>query len=143
MASARDLPELVTLVQAVKLGTGWSEASLAASILNPLQFLWLARDQSGHAAGLLVAQFIQGEAEILNIAVAPTSRRQGLAKALLAKLFREAEAQGVGRIILEVRVTNEAAISLYRAHGFSPIGVRKAYYQPEGTDAVVMERSLI
>lgn len=72
-----------------------------------------------------------GEAEILNLAVAPTYRRQGVASQLLRALLPLADVW-----FLEVRASNEAAQRLYLAQGFQPMGRRKRYYS-DGEDALL------
>jgi ribosomal-protein-alanine N-acetyltransferase len=76
-----------------------------------------------------------GEAELLNLAVAPEFRRRGVASALLRTLRGEAK----GTIFLEVAEPNSAAISLYEHHGWVSTGLRKGYYQNGMINAVVME----
>ena len=74
------------------------------------------------------------------IAVAPATQRAGLGTRLLTTLLTEAETRGCRRVDLEVRADNTPAIALYERHGFTRIGVRRRYYQPSGTDAIVMRR---
>jgi ribosomal-protein-alanine N-acetyltransferase len=66
-------------------------------------------------------------------------RRRGVAHALLADLFAAARTRGVDRIALEVRVSNDAAQALYRAHGFGLAGLRRGYYRDTSEDALIME----
>ena len=76
------------------------------------------------------------EAEVLNLAVTPESRRAGVASALLEALEREA----TGRIFLEVAEPNHAAISLYKHHGWVQVGVRRGYYEHGTVNAIVMQK---
>lgn len=78
------------------------------------------------------------EAYVQTIAVAPSHQRQGLGAELLQRLMKDADDRGLPRVGLEVRVDNAAAIALYESFGFTAIAVRKRYYQPSGTDALVM-----
>jgi ribosomal-protein-alanine N-acetyltransferase len=71
------------------------------------------------------------EVEILNLAVAPACRRQGVAKALLGALPK-------ADIFLEVRESNQAARGLYRAAGFCEAGLRPGYYKNPSEGAIVM-----
>ncbi|MCU1324639.1 MAG: GCN5-related N-acetyltransferase [Bryobacterales bacterium] len=77
------------------------------------------------------------EAELLNLAVDPSVRRQGIARALLEELRRVAH----GEIFLEVAAPNTGATELYRSLGWQGIGVRAGYYGQGTIDAVVMKRS--
>ena len=83
-----------------------------------------------------------GQADVLTMAVAPGHWGQGIGSALLEALLAEAAAQGCAEVFLEVRVDNPRAQRLYRRHGFADVGLRRGYYQPSGTDALVMRRPL-
>jgi ribosomal-protein-alanine N-acetyltransferase len=81
------------------------------------------------------------EGYVQTIAVAPEHRRRGLGSLLLTALLDDAKRRGLPRVGLEVRVDNAAAIAMYERFGFKGIAVRKRYYQPSGTDALVMMQS--
>ena len=78
------------------------------------------------------------DAEVMTVGVARHWQRHGIAAALMRRLLAAAREQGARRMLLEVRVDNEAALALYRRFGFTRIGVRKRYYQPDNVDAYVM-----
>jgi ribosomal-protein-alanine N-acetyltransferase len=80
------------------------------------------------------------EAWVQNIAVRRDAQRRGTGRALLEALLAEANNQGVRRTLLEVAVDNGPAQKLYARYGFEPVGVRRGYYQPSNTDALVMLR---
>jgi [ribosomal protein S18]-alanine N-acetyltransferase len=63
---------------------------------------------------------------------------EGIGAALVENLLAEAGRRGCTEVFLEVRVDNGRAQRLYRRHGFDSVGVRHGYYQPSGTDALVM-----
>lgn len=86
-------------------------------------------------AGLAVAG---GTADVQTIAVAPDQQGRGLGRVLLDDLLAEARRRAATEVLLEVRAENEPAQRLYAGAGFVRIGVRAGYYQPGGTDAVVM-----
>jgi ribosomal-protein-alanine N-acetyltransferase len=75
-----------------------------------------------------------GEAEILNLAIAPESRRQGVATLLV----EEVVARRPGAIFLEVRSSNTAARNFYQKLGFTEVGLRRGYYQSPEDDGIVM-----
>jgi ribosomal-protein-alanine N-acetyltransferase len=83
---------------------------------------------------------IGAEAHVQVLAVRRDRQRRGIGAALLNDLLAEAARRGAGTVLLDVRADNPAAQRLYARHGFVPIGLRRRYYQPSGTDAVVMER---
>ncbi len=79
---------------------------------------------------------------MLTLAVAEQRWGQGLGAALLDALLSEAARRGCGEVFLEVRVDNARAQRLYQRRGFTEIGIRRGYYQPSGTDALVMRLTL-
>jgi [ribosomal protein S18]-alanine N-acetyltransferase len=78
------------------------------------------------------------EGWIQNIAVARTAQRGGIGRALMDALLARAKSVGVTAVLLEVAVDNAPAQKLYASYGFDGVGVRKGYYQPSNTDALVM-----
>lgn len=89
-------------------------------------------------AGLAVAG---GEAWVQNIAVAGDHQHRGVGRALLTDLLAEAGRRGARQVLLEVAVDNEPARRLYERYGFAAVGLRRGYYQPSNTDALVMRRT--
>ena len=124
----------------------WSAAEFAGFLTDSLCFTLTAPSQEGPAkdlAGFLVGRVVAGEAELLTLAVAPEARRQGIAARLLAAFLAEARARNAETAFLEVASDNQAALALYRAGGFAPVGLRPAYYPrvaAPALDAVVMAR---
>lgn len=94
----------------------------------------------GHA----ILKITRSEGELLNIAVDPNWRRRGAGARLLNHTLRRARDRGVVRLLLEVRLSNYAAQSLYATTGFVRIGERKSYYETNdgAEDAHVMEARL-
>jgi ribosomal-protein-alanine N-acetyltransferase len=80
------------------------------------------------------------EAFVQTIAVAKGAQGAGLGARLLQALLDEAARRRQRRVLLEVRADNDRAIALYERFGFRRTGVRRGYYQPSGTDAIVMTR---
>jgi ribosomal-protein-alanine N-acetyltransferase len=91
-------------------------------------------EQVGHAGMMLVA----GEAHITTVAVDPAWQAHGIATRMLLRLHRDAIQRGITAMTLEVRVSNERAIALYRRFGYAPAGVRKNYYSVEREDGLIM-----
>jgi ribosomal-protein-alanine N-acetyltransferase len=89
-------------------------------------------------AGLAVTA--PDEAWVQNIAVRRDAQRRGIGRTLLLALLAEASRRGTTKQLLEVAVDNGPAQRMYAHHGFEPVGVRKGYYQPSNTDALVMMR---
>jgi [ribosomal protein S18]-alanine N-acetyltransferase len=80
------------------------------------------------------------EAWVQNIAVRRDAQRRGLGRALLQELLAEAARRSVRKVLLEVAVDNVSAQKLYASYGFEGVGIRRGYYQPSNTDALVMMR---
>lgn len=82
------------------------------------------------------------EADVQTIAVAEDARGRGIGRALMERMLAQARARGMREVFLEVRADNPVAQGLYRSLGFTQLGVRAGYYQPEGVDAIVMRAAL-
>lgn len=107
---------------------------------------WLSRSfvavVEGSVVGYVIAWFLRGEVHVLNLAVAPSHQRRGIARRLLRHVLDFAEETKSHMITLEVRVSNEAAKQLYASMGFASIGIRRRYYRDNDEDALVMTRRL-
>jgi ribosomal-protein-alanine N-acetyltransferase len=97
-----------------------------------------AEDRVVAYAGLCV--YPPHESYVQTIGVTRVAQGQGLGTRLLVDLIEESQRRSCKRLDLEVRADNDIAIALYERHGFERIGLRRGYYQPSGTDAVVMRR---
>lgn len=122
----------------------WSEQSVRQELEAPARTYMLDVDDADHATIRGYAGFWHDgdDAELMTIAVDPACQRQGIASGLLAALIEQARRQGAGRMLLEVRVDNEPALNLYQRFGFTRMGIRRRYYQPEGIDAYTMALQL-
>jgi ribosomal-protein-alanine N-acetyltransferase len=120
----------------------WSEKSLAEALESDPPITVLVAAGEGNAPlGYAILRVAAGEAEVLSLAVEPGARRQGQGRALLEAALERAREAGAAAIHLEVRVTNAAALALYRRLGFVEVGRRRSYYA-DGTDAFLMRRTL-
>ena len=97
---------------------------------------------SGKTAGYMVSWLIRGEIHLLNVAVHPACRDQGLGMFLMEHLVAWGRGRGARKMFLEVRVSNVAARALYRRLGFVETGRRKNYYAEEHEDALTMARRI-
>ncbi len=118
----------------------WTREMLADCLTYPYYRCFLA-EEGGQVCGycILIALFEDGE--VANIAVALPYRGRGVGGLLLQKLHESAKALGATRCLLEVRKSNERAISLYRRFGYEAYGVRARYYA-DGEDAILMQKRL-
>ena len=115
------------------------QVSANDELARPHARLWVSLAQDGDLAGFLLVWVVAGEAEVLDIAVSPAYRRQGVAKELLNHLQVHAK---VERVFLEVSKNNEPARALYETCGFEMVGERKGYYR-DGSDALLLSRVLV
>ena len=113
----------------------WSESMLREELGKGI---FLVAERGGQAVGYVGCQTVLDEGYITNVAVSPDARRQGIARALIAKLTDEARAAGLAFVTLEVRASNAPAIALYEGAGFGRVGVRKNFYTAPTEDAVLM-----
>lgn len=96
------------------------------------------------AAGFLLSRHAVDEEEVLLIAVRPEFRQRGVGSALLRELLAQARQRHIARLFLEMREGNPAE-SLYRKHGFEPVGRRPNYYnrgEITGIDAITFALSM-
>jgi [ribosomal protein S18]-alanine N-acetyltransferase len=84
---------------------------------------------------------IGDEAWVQNIAVRRSAQRRGIGRTMLESLLGESERRGIKQTLLEVAVDNAPAQHLYARYDFEPVGIRRGYYQPSNTDALVMMRN--
>ncbi|MCI0749359.1 MAG: ribosomal protein S18-alanine N-acetyltransferase [Nevskiales bacterium] len=89
---------------------------------------WVVVRPDGNVVAYAFMSMAVGEAHILNLCVEPACQRQGLGRFLLSHLRSVAWAAGMNVILLEVRKSNQAAMTLYLGAGFHKLGQRKAYY---------------
>ena len=118
----------------------WSAGMFWNELANGHHYI-VALDDAGRVvgyAGLALAP--PAEAWVQNIAVRRDAQRAGIGRTLLEALLENATARGARKVLLEVAADNAPAQKLYATYGFEPVGVRRGYYQPSNTDAVVMMR---
>lgn len=120
----------------------WSRGNFADSLAAG-HGVWVCRI-GGDLVGFAVVMIVLDEAHLLNIGVAGRYQRQGYGARLLQHAMARARGKGAQRLLLEVRVSNERAVALYRQFGFRQIGRRRGYYPaPSGReDALVFEREI-
>lgn len=117
----------------------WSERSIASELNNPLSF-WLVAVEGDCVAGYVGTQTVMGETDMMNIAVHPAFRRQGIAENLISALVMELQNIGSKCLTLEVRASNEPAQKLYEKLGFEQIGRRPKYYRNPREDACILRK---
>jgi [ribosomal protein S18]-alanine N-acetyltransferase len=135
----RDL-DAIEQIERASYPTPWSRSMFASELAKPSSLSLGAVDEAGTLVGYLVLSRYVDAWHVMNVAVAPEQRRQGIASALLRHLLDETRGDARRGYTLEVRVSNVGAISLYEAFGFRPKGVRRGYYTDNREDALIMWR---
>lgn len=119
--------------------TPWSAQSIASELENLLA-LWLVALDGETVAGYVGSQSVCGETDMMNIAVHPDYRRQGIGEALVSALVNGLKDKGSRSLTLEVRDSNAPAGRLYEKLGFSQVGLRKNYYRNPREDALILRK---
>lgn len=120
----------------------WSRASVEKELNNKLA-IYLVATEGDKVIGYGGMWHVVTEGYITNIAVHKDYRRQGVGDAIVKGLIKIADDKEMIGVTLEVRVSNKAAIELYRRNGFVFSGVRKEYYEDNKEDAFIMWHYLI
>ena len=117
----------------------WSEGSIASELDNKLA-LWLVAVDGDSVVGYVGSQTVLPETDMMNVAVSPERRREGIAEALVDALVSELKNIGSTSLTLEVRASNMPAIRLYEKMGFLEAGRRKNYYRNPREDALILRK---
>lgn len=142
-----DLPTILAIEHA-SYPSPWTYAAFVRELHNQHGRFFVAEKGGERLAGVrriilgyICSWLIVDEVHILNIAVHPNARQQGIARALLDKTLTEGQHAGACTANLEVRQSNTAAIALYQQFGFQTVATRRKYYH-NGEDALLMVCSL-
>ena len=117
----------------------WSERSIASELSNPLSLWYVAMDGE-KLVGYVGSQTVLDGADMMNIAVDASYRRQGIAEKLVQKLVEGVSDKGAICLLLEVRATNDPAVKLYQKLGFVQVGRRPNYYRNPKEDALILRK---
>ena len=138
-----DLDEILQIEESV-YSHPWTRGNFFDSFYSGHEAFGL-RDKANNLLGYFVVMAVVDEMHLLTFAVAADHQRQGLAHRLLDKMLAHGQEKRFLSILLEVRVSNQRAIEVYRRFGFSELGRRPSYYPlTENTreDAIVMRIEL-
>lgn len=131
--------DAVVRIEKASFTSPWSRrafiAELSQNRLYSHVFVALLDDR---VVGFLCFHYVINEAHIINLAVDPRYRRQGIGRRLLQHVLTRARDLGIIQVGLEVRASNQAAQALYSQLGFQTLGVRRRFYTDNGEDAYVM-----
>jgi [ribosomal protein S18]-alanine N-acetyltransferase len=133
-----DLPQVISIERRA-FPTPWSLAMFVLELSKP-GGVCLAAVRDGRIVAYCICSRYDIVWHLMNIAVDPDHRREGLATALLNELVHRTGGTAA-RVTLEVRESNQNAIDLYERFGFLAAGLRRRYYQDNGEDALIMWRT--
>ena len=136
--TAAEVPQVAEL-EKLCFSLPWSEKSVAGELDNPLS-VWLVAMEGESLAGYVGSQTVMDETDMMNLAVAPRFRRQGVGEALVNALEASLKDLGSRCLTLEVRDSNVAARALYAKLGFAEIGRRRGYYRDPREDALILRK---
>ena len=132
-----DLEQVLAIEQA-SFTMPWSRNLFLSEFRNaPVSLMLVARSPRA-IVGYIVCWIVADELHILDLATEPAHRRKGISRQLVLAALSQGSKRKVGRVFLEVRTSNEAALCLYEGLGFIRSTVRKGYYDLPLEDAVVM-----
>ncbi len=131
----------LSLLDKVSFSVPWSENQFKEEAENEIATYFLAQDGE-KIVGYIGCWNVLNEGNITNIAVLPEYRRQKIASSLLEYAIKNAIAEGLSLLTLEVRKSNEPAKNLYEKYGFRELGIRKDYYHKPTEDAIIMTLNL-
>ena len=117
----------------------WSENSIASELDNRLSH-WLVALDGEKVVGYVGSQTVLGETDMMNIAVHPAYRKQGIATELIEALIQVLQERGSHSLMLEVRESNNPAKELYLKMGFELVGIRKNYYRNPKENALILRK---
>ncbi|WP_298456249.1 ribosomal protein S18-alanine N-acetyltransferase [uncultured Cellulomonas sp.] len=145
-----DLPVLERLERDLFGPGAWSAAMLAEELAGPGRWYVGAvladgvphPGEPGSLVGYAGLWFDGHDAQVMTIGVDAACQGRGVGRLLLDALVDRARGLGAGSVLLEVRVDNAPALALYRRVGFTELGRRRGYYQPENVDAFTMRLDL-
>jgi len=135
--TADDLDQVLAIEQA-SFPTPWLRQHFLDELNSPHAFPLSAFDGDGRLIGFICPMLLLDEGHIMDVAVDPVCRGKGVGRLLVQRVLDDCRASGGSFVSLEVRVSNTAAIVLYKGMGFVETGLRKRYYK-DGEDALMME----
>lgn len=128
---------IVAEMEAASSAEPWSQKAYADALSNENAY-YLVAEQDHCVVGCCGLWQSFEEADICNVVVAESRRRQGIAERMLSALMAAGEGRGVQHFTLEVRSGNTAAVHLYEKLGFAAEGIRKGFYRNPREDALIM-----
>jgi ribosomal-protein-alanine N-acetyltransferase len=132
----------VAAIEAQSFSNPWQPDTFRSLISQNRAYIPVAEALDGSIVGYAVLWWAADQGELANLAVLEGFQRQGIGSALLHLVLERAREEGLAKLFLEVRRSNERAVDLYRSRGFTQVGVREGYYRKPLEDALIFERPL-
>ena len=129
--------EQVMEIENENFSVPWTETGFFTFLIRE-DTLFLVAQEGEKILGYCGVVMVQDEGDITNVAVKKNRQNQGVGKKLMEELVKYTEQEGVTRLFLEVRASNEPAIHLYQNMGFVQTGIRKNYYEEPREDGIMM-----
>jgi len=136
-AERRDVPDIMA-IETSQFPEPWSRAMMLDEITNYETRRYTVAVEGRKVIGCLGIMYVLDELHVNTIGTLPGYEGRGVATSLLEDAWVHAKLKGVRRATLEVGVTNTRAQALYTRFGFTPVGVRKGYYERTGEDALIL-----
>lgn len=130
--------EKIAAIEAISISEPWSLQALIDFSNQETSRILVASYGNSMVVGYITYSVVLDEVQIANIAVSPDFRRHGIAEKMLKTLYANAMASKKQIVTLEVRESNEAAISLYKKCKYMAVGRRKNFYKNPTEDAILM-----
>ena len=131
--------EGIIRIESLCFSVPWSKEAFLQELNNEIAYYLVAIDH-GQVLGYGGMWIILDEAHITNVAVTPMRQREGIAKDIVEGLIKRADEFNVLAMTLEVRMSNQTAIDLYKKFHFEEAGIRKGYYENNNENALIMWR---
>jgi ribosomal-protein-alanine N-acetyltransferase len=136
-AGQGDIPMIAALERA-SFSAPWPRIAFVQELNNPISSIEILENPNGEMIGYMVYWIVADELHLLDLAVQPTLRRQGIGRFMVRHLEAVAHDKRLIYLTLEVRVGNSGAIGLYHSENYGVVHERKRYYADNNEDALVM-----
>jgi ribosomal-protein-alanine N-acetyltransferase len=137
VAERRDVPDLLS-IETAQFPEPWTRSMLLEEVTNLATRRYTVAVEEKKIVGYLGVMYVMDELHVNTIGTLPGHEGQGIATSLMNEAWEVAKERGVQRATLEVAVSNTRAQELYFRFGFSPVGVRKNYYERTNEDALIL-----
>ena len=137
LAERRDVPDLLE-IEVAQFPEPWTRSMMLDEISNAETRRYTVAVEDKKIIGYLGVMFVMDELHVNTIGTLPGYEGRGVATSLMNDAWAVAKEKGVHRATLEVAVSNTRAQELYFRFGFSPVGVRKNYYERTREDALIL-----